>query len=175
MKKKNIIIISIVVVLLLAAVAVFAVLNAGDLEKKRTLEANALISVLADGEELAEIDSDLINSLEIKDFSATKDTSETGPEQVSYTGVAIMDILEALDIEPQKYSSLVARAIDGYTVAFNMEEVSSPDNIYIVFKEDGEFLGTKSEGGKGPYMIVVREDQFSQRWCKFLIELEFLT
>lgn len=174
MKKKNIIIISIVVVLLIIAVAVFAALNAGDIQEKKTLEENALISVTAGGKEVAKIDSDLIDSLEPEEFSATKDTSETGPQDYQYTGIPLADALEELDLEPADYSSLVARAIDGYTVAFEIGEVLEEDNIYIVFKENGEFLGTKSEGGKGPYMIVVRKDQFSQRWCKYLVELELI-
>jgi hypothetical protein len=174
MKKRNIIIIISVIVVLVAVIAVLAVLNAGDVKEKKALEAKELISIKAEGQELASIGSDLINSLDVVDFSATKDTSETGPEEHYYTGVAIMDILSELDIDLQGYSSLVARAIDGYTVAFDIQEVMAEENIYIVFKEDGEFLGTKSQGGKGPYMVIVRNDPFSQRWCKYLIELEFM-
>jgi len=174
MKKRNIIIIVSVIVVLIAVVAVFAVLNAGDVEEKKALEAKKLISIKSEGKELAAVGSEIINSLDLIDFSATKDTSETGPEEHYYTGVALIDILDKMDIETGDYSSLVARAIDGYTVAFETEEVLAENNIYVVFKEDGKFLGTKSQGGKGPYMIIVREDPFSQRWCKYLIELELV-
>ncbi|MDZ7837619.1 MAG: hypothetical protein U5N58_06515 [Actinomycetota bacterium] len=44
--------------------------------------------------------------------------------------------------------------------------------MYIAIEKDGQPLGDKDSGGSGPYQIIVKKDTFSQRWCKFLVELE---
>ena len=38
--------------------------------------------------------------------------------------------------------------------------------------EDGKYLGTLDNGGTGPYEVIVKEDQFSNRRCKWLTKIE---
>ena len=172
MKKRNIIIIVLVTVVLLIIVGVFAYLNAGNVDEKKKLEEEAIILIKSQDKELARIDMALLEKTGIKDFTANLDTSDSEAQKHIYSGVLLNDLLESLGIDINEYSTVIAKAIDGYIVALNAAEVVQPDNIYIAVKMDGKDLGTKSTGGSGPYQLIVAKDAFSQRWCKFLIELE---
>jgi len=173
MKKRNIIIISLIVVLVIV-VGVFTYLNTGNIEEKKQLEESKTIVVKFDGNEIGRVDMDFMKSAGEKEFSAVMDTSDSGPEEHLYTGVLMKDVLTKMGIEIGDYKMFSVKAVDGYTVAFKTEEIQDDDNIYIVYKENGEDLGTKSSGGKGPYQIIVRKDQFSTRWCKFVVEIELI-
>ena len=41
----------------------------------------------------------------------------------------------------------------------------------ICIAMDGKALGSKSSGGFGPYLMVIRNELFSQRWCKYIEEV----
>lgn len=172
MKKKNIIIISIVLAILLIVVGVFAFLNAGNILEKKNLEESKTISIKSEGIEIRKVDLAFISSAGEEDFSAIMDTSDSEPKKHYYTGVLLKNVLQKSGINIDDYAMLTVKAIDGYVVAFKKEEVADDDNIYIAYKEDGKDLGTKSSGGRGPYQIIVRKDQFSMRWCKFVVEIE---
>jgi hypothetical protein len=172
MKKRNIIIIITVIAVLVVAVGVLAFLNAGNAEEKKMLEEEAIILIKSADQQLGEVDMGLIGKIGMEDFSANLDTSDSEPEEHLYSGVLLNDVLSALDIDISDYSTVVAKAVDGYNVAFDASEIQEDDNIYLATMRDGKPLGTKSSGGSGPYQIIVRDDAFSQRWCKFVIELE---
>ncbi len=172
MQKRNIIIIVAVVAALAITVGILAFLNAGSTAEKKILEEEAIIQVKANGQELGRIDMDLIEGIGPVDFSANLDTSDSEPQEHLYRGVLLNDALSALGIDTGEHSTAIAKAIDGYNVAFDIKEVQEEDNIYLAIMRDGKPLGTKSSGGSGPYQVIVRKDAFSQRWCKFVIELE---
>jgi len=172
MKKRNIIIISTVSIILLIIVAVFAFLNAGNVREKKNLEESKTISIKSGGIEIRKIDMEFIKSAGEKDFSAIMDTSDSEPQEHYYTGVPLKNALQKAGVDIGDYKMFSVKAIDGYVVAFNKEEIADDDNIYIVYKENGKDLGTKSSGGRGPYQVIVRKDQFSMRWCKYVVEIE---
>lgn len=64
------------------------------------------------------------------------------------------------------------RALDGYASAVTGQEVLTEDNVYLCIYMNGERLKPKQEGGLGPYLIVIKNDRFSQRWCKFVEEIQ---
>ena len=172
MKKRTILIVGLVVAVLVIVVGVTAYLNMGNFKEKKEMEKSAVILIKSGGKELARVDMEYIKGLGEEEFSVNLDTSETDPEEHIYTGVPMKNLFNAFDIDINKKSSVIARAIDGYTIAFDIEEVLEEENIYIAYKMDGELLGSKSDGDSGPYQIIVRKDPFSQRWCKFLTEVE---
>ena len=94
------------------------------------------------------------------------------PVDTSYTGVELKALLENLEIDTAGKTQVITKAVDGYTVALSLAEVLEDDNVYIVYKRDGKDLGAREEGGSGPYQIVIRKDQFGQRWNKYLMEIE---
>ncbi len=170
MKKQNIIIISVIAVLL-AVVGIAVFLNFQGLEAKRQMQKEAKIIIKEGEKELKTIGLDYLLGLGPEDFNANLDTSDSGPKKHIYTGVELREVLESMDIDAKNYLNIIVRAIDGYTVAFNSGEVLDDNNIYIAFQIDGKALGTRKEGGSGPYQIIVKGDQFSQRWCKFVTEI----
>lgn len=158
---------------LIIVVAIFAYLNREYMADKSDFQEKALITFTVNGEEVETVDMVFVKKQGEKTFNKELDTSEGGPVEHSYTGVLLRDIIDVLDIDVKDKGEVIVRAIDGYTVALTIEEVLKDDNVYLVYKTDGEYLDPKAEGGEGPYRLVIREDQFGQRWCKFVTEIEF--
>ncbi|NLZ39280.1 MAG: molybdopterin-dependent oxidoreductase [Firmicutes bacterium] len=161
----------IVLVVLLIIVAVTAFLNRESLKDKAASQEKAILYIKADGKEM-EVDFATIKELPEKEFPAVLKSSGKPPVDTSYTGVQLKDLLAKLEIKTADKKQVITKAVDGYTVALSMEEVLLDDNVYIVYKRDGKDLGTREEGGSGPYQIVIRGDQFGQRWNKYLMEIE---
>lgn len=172
MKKKNLIIILSVVTVLVIVVGVMAILNSSSIRQRKEQQDSACIIIKKDGEEIASIDMKYISSIGEVDFQADLDTSETDPEEHQYSGVPLIKVLDSLEISLDGVEAATAKALDGYTVAFDISEVKDEENMYIVYKIDGQNLKNKSQGGSGPYQIIVRKDPYSQRWCKFVMEID---
>ncbi len=168
MTKQTKIIIGVTVTLVIA-VGVFAYLNAGDLDEKKELEANAEFKITI-AEESTVINMEQMLEFEPVEITAIKDTSDTDPVDVKYTGVEFSKICEMAGIELEGVENVEFRALDGYSSSISIEDIESPDSVYIVFEEEGESLGTKSDGGQGPYMMINTKAKFSQSWCKYLEE-----
>lgn len=60
----------------------------------------------------------------------------------------------------------------GISAYLNSDYVLDDDNIYLAYMMDGEPLKSREDGGSGPYQIIIRKDQFSQRWAKYVLEIE---
>ncbi len=171
MKNKALII---AIAVLVLVVAVLGFLNRDQLAGKQALVENPALVLQAKGEELAVISLDQIRALGEEEFPITLQSSGKPPRDLELTGVSLKAI--AYDIDPtlpDRAEQVVVRAIDGYTVAYTVEEVLMDEHIYLVYLEDGKPLGTKADGGSGPLMMVPRQDEFGQRWCKFVVEVDF--
>ena len=163
--------IGIVISILVVIMGVFAFMNRKMVEdKSEALEKSEII--VKEGEEEVTIKFDNIKELGETEFYATLDTSNAGPKEYSYTGVPLLNIFKELGIGIEDKKQVIVRGIDGYTVVFSPEEVMDEDNIYLAYKMKGKYLKSKEEGGSGPYQIIAKKDQFSQRWCKFVVEME---
>lgn len=172
MKKKNLIIILSVVAVLVIVVGVMAILNSSSIRQRKEQQDSACIIIKRGGEEIANIDMEYISSAGEESFQADLDTSETDPEEHQYSGVPLIKVLDSLEINMDGVETVIVRALDGYTVAFDISEAKDEENMYIAYKIDGQYLKNKSQGGSGPYQIIVRKDPYSQRWCKFVMEID---
>ncbi|HAJ95781.1 MAG TPA: hypothetical protein DCP02_06065 [Actinobacteria bacterium] len=172
MKKKNLIIILSVAAVLIIIVGVMAALNSSSIRSRKELQDSACIIIKKGGEEIASIDMEYISSAGEEDFQADLDTSETDPEEHLYSGVPLIKVLNLLEINMDGIETVIVRALDGYTVAFDISEAEDEENMYIAYKIDGQYLKDKSQGGLGPYQIITRKDPYSQRWCKFVMEID---
>lgn len=168
---KNKRIIFTVLIFLVVVIAVTAYINRGSLSKKDTAQEEAIVTFKVNGEVIDSVSMNHISKQGEKTFSKDLDTSDSGPVEQSYTGVPLINILNSLNIDMSNKEQVIVKAIDGYTVALTAKEVMMEDNVYLVYKNNGEFLKTKKEGGTGPYRLVIREDQFGQRWNKFVTEV----
>ena len=158
-------------IILVMIVGVTAYLNRGNIADRQEMQDNAQIILLENGEEIKTVDMTFIKKQGEKTFNKELDTSETGPEIQTYTGVLLKSVIEEAGIKLDNKNQVIVKAVDGYTVALTVAEVRKDDNVYIVYKNNGEYLQEKSKGGTGPYRIVIRDDQFGQRWCKFVMEV----
>ncbi len=160
------------IALLVIAVGVLAWLNLRDLTVADGNGAGLVVKLKGQQQGLVSLEQ--LGQLEPVTFTATLRSSGMPARDFTYTGVPLLAILESvLDQEALAAAeTVVARAIDGYTVSFQLDEVLAPDNVYVVYQQDGEPLGTKADGGSGPLMMVVLGDEFGQRWCKFLVEVD---
>lgn len=164
--------IPIILVILIVIVGITAYLNRDYVKDKEVLVENHSF-VIKDGEkETAIIDLVAIEALEPVEFKANLKSSGKDPVEYTYKGVALKTVLDSVEQSLASKKQVIIRSIDGYTVALGLEEVLEDDNVYVVYEREGEPLGKKEEGGSGPYQIVLRKDPFSQRWAKFVVEVE---
>lgn len=159
--------------ILIIVVGVFAFMNRELVKDKGYALDNAEV-IIKVGDLETVLGYENIKALGEVDFSAILDTSDTDPKEHTYTGVPLKKVIEECGISLNGKSKIVVRAVDGYTVALTVDEVLDEDNIYLAYGIDGKPLKSKSQGGSGPYQLIVRKDQFSQRWCKFIVEIEVI-
>lgn len=118
------------------------------------------------------IGSEYMDGLDsVVEFPAVVRSSGNKPVETEYTGVELSKLLFSLDINTSGKNKITFNALDGYKVVMDLEEIYEPNNVYLVFKRDGEYLKTENQGGSGPLQIVIRHDPFSQRWCKHLSQI----
>lgn len=161
----------IIFAVLALVVGVTALLNRQGIKEKAFSQRDAILFIKSDNFE-AQVDFDTILELKEVEFPAVLRRSGRPAVDTSYTGVQLKDLLEKVGAKTEGKSQVITKAVDGYVVALSMEEVLEEDNVYIVYKRDGEDLGRKEDGGSGPYQLIIRKDPFAQRWNKFLMEIE---
>lgn len=164
--------VGIMIIGLLAVVAVTAYLNRGVVAEKEEVQEKAILTIKKEGKEMNTMDMEQIKLLGSVEFDADLKASGKEAENHQYTGALLKNIFDACDIAIHEENQVVVKAVDGYTVALTGKEVLEEDHVYLSYAMDGEPLGKKEDGGKGPYQVILRKDPFSQRWCKFVVELE---
>lgn len=99
--------------------------------------------------------------------------SSIGKEEYLFTGTLLKEVFLMLDsgfLDGAR--EVISKSIDGYTVAFKIEEILADDQVLLVYLADGLPLGSKNSGGTGPFRIIAPQDPFAQRAGKFVVELE---
>lgn len=153
---------------LLALAAVFAVLNLRGLdEKKAAAQAQAFTIVI--GEEKTTVTIEDMQTIGIRDIPANYKPSGKAPVERIYQGVPFVEVLTYKGISPADYKTVVFTAADGYSTAISAEEALDPEKCVIATGLAGAPLEGK-EAGTTSLMMILPKDQFSQRWCKFLLE-----
>lgn len=171
MKKNNIIIIS-VMVLMIIAIGGTAYINRENLEEKKQLNTDAIFSVIVNGEEVASYNMEEIAALGETTFKANLKSSGKAPIEYEYTGVLLKLVIEDAGVSIEDMNNAVVSAIDGYVVAYTIDKLAADDNIYLAYKREGELIGTRDDGGRGPYQVIVSKDKFSQYWVKYAYSVE---
>jgi DMSO/TMAO reductase YedYZ molybdopterin-dependent catalytic subunit len=88
----------------------------------------------------------------------------------SYTGVTLKELLTEAQISSNA-TSIYIQASDGYGTTLTMQEAQK-DNVFIAYKKDGATLSPLSEGGEGPYRLVIGYDEYSQRMVRGVAAIE---
>ncbi|MBA5942116.1 MAG: molybdopterin-dependent oxidoreductase [Methanophagales archaeon] len=171
MKKRTIIAILGVLVVI---IGITAYLNLEGLAEKQELAEEARFMVtFGDGERNITFEMADIRELGEIEFTAILRGGGRPGREYTFTGVPLRNLLAEIDdVNLADVDMFVVRSVDGFTVAFTYAEIMAEDNVYIVYKRNGEPLGIRAERGTGPYRIVVRQDPFAMRWARYAVELE---
>ncbi len=159
MKNKHIIII---VLTLMVLVSMFALLNRNMVKDKKILHDHHEVVIKEARQNILLSFSD-INQLGEEEFTAHLKSSGQPAKEHLYTGVPAKSLFQAVGIDLKENQKVTVRAVDGYTVTLNSEEILDEDNVYLAYQIDRENI---------PYQIILRKDEFSQRWCKDVVEME---
>lgn len=157
---------------ILVGVIIILVLAEGYFAWNNWLESrerdDATLVVKLAGEAVGQIDLASMKQLGSEEFSVVLRSSGQSPRENNYTGVALSAILEAVqpDILDGR-EQVTVTALDGFAVVYSVKELRQPEHIYLVWARDGQPLAGKGQGDMGPLLIIARQDQFGQRWCKF--------
>lgn len=140
--------------------------------KRWSSQQDATLFIIANGEEVATVTFDDVRSLEQHRFGATLRSSDAQEQQHTYQGILLSDLLMEHDLNVRAEDQVIVRAADGYTVTVTGEDVLQEDNVYLVYEKNGERMRSREAGGSGPYQLIVRKDDFGQRWNKHVMEIE---
>ena len=121
-----------------------------------------------------EADRDLITGLQGETFNAVIRSSGQKPRETEYTGVPLSGLLLEMNINMENNKQVIITGSDGYVVVVTAEEINEPKNTYIAYAIDGEEIKPRKKGGVGPYQLIIRKDGFSQRWCKYVTQIEII-
>ena len=155
---------------LVVVVAVFAFLNRENIASKKEAQESGVFVLHAGGEEFT-VTMDDIEALSPFTIVANFRRSGQAATNRTFQGVSLKAVIERLGVDFSRYASVSFLAADGYASALTISEAMDDGNCYIVIAEENKPLGTRESGGSGPYMMILANDQFSQRWCKFLLEV----
>ncbi len=166
MKSKGLIAI---IFILAAAIGILAWVNAS---RVGSLDP-ASLTVKVQGETVGSISIEEIAALGGDEFAKVLRSSGKDPKEYNFTGVPLAKVLEAVQpglVTPGVQITILAS--DGYAVTYSGTDVLRPEHIYLVWLKDGKALGTKASGGLGPLLVIPRQDEYGQFWCKFAIEAD---
>lgn len=171
-RSTRIIVVLLSALFVISAIAIF--INMQNVGERRALLEAAQIAVLDNGAEVARLDLKTIDHLDTLEFPAKlKSSIMKKPEEHLYSGIALSQLFAASGVSLEGRKRVVVHSVDGYAVPLGIDEIKELDNIYLVYKDNGKYLGSYGESkGQGPYMIVIRGDRFSQRWAKYVCELD---
>ncbi len=101
----------------------------------------------------------------------TDDSKEDYVEHV-YTGTSLKEVLHSIDPElTLKYNKVITKGADYYSQVIDMSDVEKPDEIYIVYSDNGKPLKTK-DNRDGSLQMVVSSDQYGKRFTNWLVSIE---
>ncbi len=169
MNKKNIAILTIVI--LLITVIISYNLNKQSIEIQKELLNRANIILKYDNDEIM-LNMDIIQQSEVESFDAIFDTSTTDAKLCNYTGVQIKNILQNNNINVKNINAIIITGVDGYSVAYSKDEILTDRNVFIAYMENGKYLDSRENGGRGPYESIIVSDTFSNRRCKWITKIE---
>jgi DMSO/TMAO reductase YedYZ molybdopterin-dependent catalytic subunit len=87
-----------------------------------------------------------------------------------YTGVTLKELLNQAQVE-NNATSVFIQASDGYGTTLTIQEALK-DNVFVAYKKDGAALSLLSDGGEGPYRLVMGDDEYAQRWVRGVVAIE---
>ena len=134
-------------------------------------EAEAAIMIRIANTEIS-LNLDQIRAIGEQSFTATLRSSSSPASEHVYVGIPLKDLVSAVGLALEEKHQVFVKAEDGYAVALMGNEVLKEDHVFLAYFMDGEPLSPRELGGSGPYQLIIPNDAFSMRWCKYVVEVE---
>lgn len=168
-KKRNIIVVSIFV--LSIGLVILSLIVSKESKDRQASQLYETLMIVTNEEEIL-FDLDYLKEYEATHFTALIDTNDNDTIEGTFTGVPLIYILNDKRISLEGAEGITFIAADVYMTRVSIDEVMDEDNIYIVYERNGQPSGTMKDGGTGPIEMIIKKDVFSQRWCKYLMEIK---
>lgn len=131
------------------------------------------ISIKSQGKVIAVLSMKDVQALPKVEKKVTINSASEGKTTDVWTGASMKDVLDQVDPQLlQNAGQVLTRAEDGFTSALTAEEILASDDVLIAYQQNGELLKGKTEGGFGPFRLILAQDPFGNRMTKYLNELE---
>jgi len=134
-------------------------------------DTDETIAFTRGGEVFFEASLKYIKGFPQETFETVIRSSVLKPVKVEYTGVSLPELLAGMDADIDEISRIIVKGSDGYMTSVSRAELDKKD-IYIAYEMDGKPLKPREKNGYGPYQLVILGDPYSQRWCKYVYEVE---
>lgn len=87
----------------------------------------------------------------------------------AYTGASLKEILTQAQVNINA-TSVFIQASDGYGTTLTIQEAQK-DEVFIAYSKEGKPLTLLSEGGEGPFRLIISSDEFAQRWVRGVVSI----
>lgn len=166
--KKTAAVLIAVMVVLIAAAVVLVKINSADMSSDASI-----LTVTAASQEQAVFELSDIEAMEYVDIKKNIKSGSGPDEEGTFRCVNIKDILAAAGVTlTGNENGVTVRSADGYTTAFDIDEVMADNCILLAYQKNGELLGDKSSGGNGPFRMIAADDPFGMRCSKYVNGIE---
>ncbi|MHA1126163.1 MAG: molybdopterin-dependent oxidoreductase [Candidatus Heimdallarchaeota archaeon] len=92
-----------------------------------------------------------------------------------YTGVSLAYLIFEIANVTGDYNARVI-AIDKYSYSLSFDEIIASPDIIIAYKKDGAYIEPRTEGGNGPFRLIIPakfEGDFNGQYCiKYVAEIK---
>lgn len=131
------------------------------------------ITVMYSGETAAVFELQDIQAMERVDIKKHISSGTGDDEDGVFSGTDLKNVIEAAGVKLSgDEKSIAVKSEDGYTTAFEPDEVMADECVLLVYEKDGELLKGSSEGGNGPFRIIAVDDAFGTRCAKYVSSIE---
>jgi len=167
---RNTKIVLITTAVLALSVVALAFLNRGNVSEMKAIQDSGNFVITVDDRQYTVTLNDL-EEIGPRSIDANYKTNLMPAVKKQYSGVSLRSLFDHMGVDYSTAKRVSFFAADGYASAAPISDALNEENCFIVFEEAGKPLGTKETGGFGPYMAIFAKDRFSQRWCKYLLEV----
>ncbi len=131
------------------------------------------LEIYLNGEKVATLSAADLSALKSSTFKAVIRSSSEGTSEAEFTGVLVYDIAaKAVPSIADGFKAIIVKAEDGYQTVLSKDEALLKDNAYICFLMNGAPIKGKLQKGHGPLRLIIRNDEFGQRWVKYVNRIE---
>ncbi len=105
-----------------------------------------------------------------KEVTISSSSHHSDDGNYTYTGVTLKELLIQAQVESNA-TSIYVQASDGYGTTLTMQEAQK-DNVFIAYKKDGAALSLLTDGGEGPFRLIIGDEVYAQRWVRGVVTIE---